>query len=73
MSSYIEAVKPSALALQSTRILDPLRERIRHKHYSVSTEKAYLHWVRFFCSVVWPQWLNTAHLARWNFAPKAAE
>ena len=40
--------EPSAPALQSTRILNQLRERIRHEHYSFGTEKAYLHWVRFF-------------------------
>jgi integron integrase len=28
--------------------LDQLRERIRYLHYSLNTEKAYLHWVRFF-------------------------
>jgi integron integrase len=28
--------------------LDQLQERIRYLHYSLNTEKAYLHWVRFF-------------------------
>lgn len=37
--------------LRSTRLLDQLRERIRCLHYSLSTEKAYLHWVRFF--ILW--------------------
>lgn len=32
----------------STRLLDQLRERARYLHYSLSTEKAYLYWVRFF-------------------------
>jgi integron integrase len=34
--------------LQSTRLLDRVRERARYLHYSLSTEKVYLYWVRFF-------------------------
>jgi site-specific recombinase XerD len=34
--------------LQSTRVLDQLRERIRYMHYSLSTEQVYVYWVRFF-------------------------
>jgi len=34
--------------LHSTRLLDQLRERIRYRHYSLKTEKAYLFWVRRF-------------------------
>jgi integron integrase len=34
--------------LQSTRLLDQVRERARYLHYSLSTEKAYLYWIRFF-------------------------
>lgn len=41
-------MKPGTPPLQSTRLLDQLRERIRYKHYSLSTEKVYLYWVRFF-------------------------
>lgn len=37
--------------LQSIRLLDQVRERIRYLHYSLSTEKVYLYWVRFF--VLW--------------------
>lgn len=48
MSSYKNPVKPSVPALQSTRVLDQLRERIRYKHYSLSTEQVYFYWVRFF-------------------------
>jgi integrase len=33
---------------QSTRLLDRVRERARYLHHSLSTEKAYLYWVRFF-------------------------
>jgi integron integrase len=41
-------MKPGTPALHSTRLLDQVRERIRYLHYSLQTEKAYLHWVRFF-------------------------
>ncbi len=41
-------MKPGTLALRSPRLLDQVRERIRYLHYSLSTEKTYLHWVRFF-------------------------
>jgi uncharacterized protein YfbU (UPF0304 family) len=48
MNRNIGSVKVAASALQSTRLLDQVRERIRYLHYSLQTEKAYLHWVRFF-------------------------
>ena len=41
-------MKPGIPPLQSTRLLDQLRERIQYMHYSLSTEKGYLYWVRFF-------------------------
>ena len=34
--------------LQSTRILEQVRERIRYLHYSIRTETAYLYWIRNF-------------------------
>jgi integron integrase len=34
--------------LQSVRLLDQLRERIRYLHYSIRTEQAYVHWSRAF-------------------------
>jgi len=34
--------------LQSVRLLDQVRERIRYLHYSLSTEQVYVYWVRFF-------------------------
>ena len=34
--------------LHSARLLDQVRERARYLHYSLSTEKAYLYWIRFF-------------------------
>lgn len=41
-------MKSGTPPLQSTRLLDQLRERIRYMHYSLNTEKVYLYWVRFF-------------------------
>jgi integrase len=41
-------MKPGNPPLQSTRLLDQVRERIRYLHYSLSTEKLYVYWVRFF-------------------------
>ena len=41
-------MKPGTPPLQSTRLLDQVRERIRYLHYSLSTEQTYLYWVRFF-------------------------
>jgi integron integrase len=41
-------MKPRRPPLQSTRLLDQVRERIRYLHYSYSTEKTYLYWVRFY-------------------------
>lgn len=42
--------------LQSTRILDQVRERIRYLHYAKSTEEAYVYWIRFFI-----RWAGTRH------------
>jgi len=41
-------MKPGSPPLLSARLLDQVRERARYLHYSLSTEKAYLYWVRFF-------------------------
>lgn len=41
-------MKPGTPGLRFTRRLDQVRERIRYLHYSLQTEKADLHWVRFF-------------------------
>lgn len=48
MNRYIGSDKVPAPALQSTRLLDQIRERIRYLHYSLQTEKAYLYRARFF-------------------------
>ena len=34
--------------LQSVKILEQVRERVRYLHYSMRTEEAYLYWIRFF-------------------------
>ena len=41
-------MKPGTHPLQSTRLLDQLRERIGYLHYSLKTEKSYLHRTRFW-------------------------
>ena len=47
-TAKIQPMKPGTPPLKSTRLLDQMRERIRYMHYSLSTEKIYLYWVRFF-------------------------
>lgn len=42
--------------LQSVRVLDQVRERIRYLHFSRSTEEAYVYWCRFFI-----RWSGTRH------------
>lgn len=41
-------VLPALPVLQSVRLLDQLRERIRYLHYSRRTEEAYVYWCRAF-------------------------
>ncbi len=41
-------MKPVEATAPAPRLLDQVREKICYKHYSISTEKLYLHWVRFF-------------------------
>ena len=52
MNSYIDFAKPSKSVarppLQSKRLLDQMRERLRYMHYSLNTEKTYVYWVRWF-------------------------
>ena len=35
-------------SLRSVRLLDQLRERLRYRHYSLSTERSYAYWVRSY-------------------------
>lgn len=42
------AVKSDMTAVQKPKLLDQVRERICVKHYSRSTEKTYLYWIRFY-------------------------
>jgi len=44
-------MKPGTQPLRSVRLMDQVRERIRYLHYSLSTEKVYLYWVRFY--ILW--------------------
>jgi site-specific recombinase XerD len=44
----MKSIWPPLPALQSSRLLDQVRERIRYLHYSIRTEQAYVHWVRAF-------------------------
>ena len=52
MNSYNGYAKPGTKVphppLQSKRLLDQMRERLRYMHYSLSTEKTYMYWVRWF-------------------------
>lgn len=41
-------MKSGIPALPSVHLLDQVRERVRSLHYSLSTKKSYVHWVRFF-------------------------
>ena len=36
-------MKPGVPSLQSTRLLDQVRERVRYLHYSLKTEEYYLY------------------------------
>ena len=46
MNSHNNPRKSSTPVFQSTRLLDQLREQIRYLHYSLSTEEAYVYWVK---------------------------
>ncbi len=41
-------MKPGTASGSPPRLLDQVREQIRYRHYSLSTEKTYLYWVKFF-------------------------
>lgn len=52
MYSHNNTAKPGKTTerppLQSKRLLDQMRERLRYMHYSLRTEQTYLYWVRWF-------------------------
>jgi integrase len=48
----VNMVDTSLPPLQSTRLLDQLRERLRFMHYSLRTEQAYVYWVKAFVRFV---------------------
>ncbi len=41
-------MKPGAPSLQSSRLLDQVRERIRYGHYIIKIDKNYLYLILFF-------------------------
>lgn len=41
----------TATPLHSTKLLDRVKEAIRYKHYSASTEQAYVYWCRSYIRV----------------------
>lgn len=47
-TSATDSRDTSALSPQRPKLLDQVRERIRVKHYSRSTEKTYCYWIKFF-------------------------
>ncbi|HVY06261.1 MAG TPA: integron integrase [Burkholderiales bacterium] len=59
MSSINQSAKPGKPPLQSTRLLDRVRERIRYLHYSMRTEKVYVYWIRYFV-----RWHDLRHPAQ---------
>jgi hypothetical protein len=44
----VSVMKPLSIFPKSTRLLNPPREVLRCKHYSLSTEEADIDWVTFF-------------------------
>ena len=44
MKTVVDNLPP----LRSVKVLDQLRERIRYLHYSIGTERAYVHWLRAY-------------------------
>lgn len=59
-------MKPGTPLLQSTRLLDQVRERVRGLQYSLKTEKAYLYRIRFF--VRWAAAQGTDQANPFSFA-----
>ena len=41
-------MKPGTPPLKSTRLIDKMRGHTRYLHYSLSIEKTYQYWVKFF-------------------------
>ncbi len=58
-------MKPGKPPLQSIRLLDQVRERIRYLHCSLNTEKLYVYWIKFFI-----RWHEMKHPRDMGKAPK---
>lgn len=41
-------IPPSLPPIESSRLIDQVRERVRYLHYSIRTEQAYVHWIKAF-------------------------
>ena len=39
---------PPLPPIESSRLIDQVRERVRYLHYSIRTEQAYVHWIKAF-------------------------
>ena len=48
IAAFMMAAKPVFFIPQTSRLLDQLREALQYKHYSLRTDEAYLHCVKFF-------------------------
>ncbi|GLS16315.1 hypothetical protein [Hydrogenophaga electricum] len=46
MNRHNRSDKPAWIPPRSARLLDQVRERIRYLHYSLQTEKVYVHWAK---------------------------
>ena len=62
MNRHNKKAKPRRPPLQSTRLFDQLRERIRYLHYSINTEKTYVYWVQMF--VRWHKLCHPAQMGK---------
>jgi hypothetical protein len=59
-------MKPGTPPLQSARLLDQVKERVRHLHYSFKTKKDCLYWVRFYIAELLSKRRVGATLATWR-------
>ncbi len=56
-----------ASKMNSPKLLDQVRNRLRYKHYALTTERTYIHWIRryiYFHNKTHPKYLDGASVAR---------